>query len=108
MEACVKMAWEHTYEKRGYGLRAIRKEGSRATRHNLNRDVVGEPISAGKPKKKTGLKHFGIECRWGSLLRMKEWGVWTWYETEKQRDQALEKFRSRTDILNREWRPINR
>lgn len=104
------MAWQHTFEKKGYGPRAFRKEGSKASRGNVERDVVDEPVGAGHAKKRKVFKRFGIECRWVSIFgtAYREWGVWSWHETERQRDYALARLQRRPDILKRQYRMIDR
>lgn len=106
------MAWQHTFEKKGCGPRASRKEGSKASRGNVERDIAAEPISAGGVRKQKAPKRFGIECRWpngavhGGLVP--EWHDWcpcNWYETEKRRDHALAQLQKRPTL---QYRAIDR
>lgn len=86
------MAWQSSY-----GKRAFRKEGSAAMRGNATRDVLSaetqEPHFRGKRKRAAACnREFGIEIRYKKRIfsfEPKGWRSWGWYETEKQRDQAL-------------------
>lgn len=100
------------------------QEGRERKAKDLTKSESYAENGVGKPKK-TRKKHFGMEYRyteevcnyWGERRSIfdkdyREWRpFYTWYETEKQRDQAIETLSKRMFMdkaLYHEYRPIER
>lgn len=65
--------------------------------------------------RKTVRPAWGIEVRFApgflGIQRKQRWGHWKWYDTEKQRDKALEGLRQQAKghiVRNTEYRPKKR
>lgn len=111
------MAWLATHDsKRGYGLRAFRKESAAATRAGRKLEAIAEQVeerpTQGK-RKQSSAKNFGIEYRWQrwnrdfNLSAHGKWHVKRWYATEKQRDAALRGLLSKgPNLLKTQYRAV--